>query len=198
MGLAAVWAPSSPRKEPRLKELSLRFPGFTGYVADFARAEGQERALNGLAAGDKVFYVAGGGPYGAFAEREWKDHQWALEVSFLFPARLLHTFLRHGAGAQFILVGSSVAESEGDPKAASYCAAKHALKGLYSTVRRDYPECDVRLFSPGYMDTELLPANAAVRQQGIYSPARIAQDLWAWSLASDIGGHKLYPKHPSC
>jgi NAD(P)-dependent dehydrogenase (short-subunit alcohol dehydrogenase family) len=96
-----------------------------------------------------------------------------------------------------ILLGSAVAEASADPGAASYCAAKHALKGLIASLRAEIPAWDLRLFSPGYMDTEMLPGNAAARRQGVYSPARMARELWDWSLTPDIGGHKLYPRHPS-
>src|SRR5690606_7463236 len=37
-----------------------------------------------------ILNFIGGGPYGAYPEKDWKDHRWAIEVSFLFSARLLH------------------------------------------------------------------------------------------------------------
>ena len=98
---------------------------------------------------------------------------------------------------QVILVGSSVAESAADPKAASYCAAKHALRGLFLSLREEYPDWDLRLFSPGYMDTDMLPPHALVRKKGVHDPARVASDLWSWALTADRGAHWVYPIHPN-
>jgi short-subunit dehydrogenase len=185
------------RKTQALEELRKELgPNFTPVAADFAKPEGQTKTLNALLddpAFNKIFYVAAGGPYGAFHEREWKDHEWAWEVSFKFPARLLYTLAKTGAQPQVILIGSSVAESAADPKAAAYASAKHALKGLQQTLKAE----NVRLFSPGYMDTEMLPKNAPIRAQGVYDPKTIAQELWNWSLKEmDASSHKTYPRHP--
>ena len=79
-------------------------------------------------------------------------------------------------------MGSSVAEDKADPGAASYAAAKHALKGLLESVILEKPDLDVRLFSPGYMDTGMLPQNAWPRQQGLAEdPDAVARRLWQWS-----------------
>jgi short-subunit dehydrogenase len=188
------------RKETPLKTLRALHPKFEFHLADFSTREGQDLVARFLAEESftKVIAVAGGGPYGRFEERAWKDHQWAWDVSFQFPARVIHTLLSSGrTDKQLILVGSAVAEGDQDPMAASYSAAKHALKGLVRTVKAENPLWDIRLFSPGYMDTEMLPANAAVRQRGVYGPAQIARELWDWSLCADDTGHKVYPKHPS-
>lgn len=190
------------RKELPLENLRSLHPQFEYRLADFASSTGQDSVLEILRAEifSKVFYIAGGGPYAKFASREWKDHQWALNVSFILAARVAHELLSANVRAtQLILVGSAVAETEADPMAASYSAAKHALKGLWATLAKEEPAADIRLFSPGYTNTEMLPANAAVRQLGVYEPARLARELWAWTLtAADKSGHKLYPKHPTC
>jgi hypothetical protein len=46
------------------------------------------------------------------------------------------------------------------------------------------------------MDTPLLPLNAEARKAGVYDPIDVANDVWLWSASADIGGHKVYPKHP--
>ena len=188
------------RKEERLKALREKFPLFSYHVADFSKPASQEEALRDILTQNysKIFYVAGGGPFGPYQAREWKDHEWAWQVSFQFPARLMHLLLATDKPPpQVVLVGSSVAESAPDPNAASYCAAKHALRGLFMTLKGDNPSWDLRLFSPGYMDTELLPQNAPVRAHGVYSPAQLAEELWLWSLTvADDSGHKVYPTHP--
>lgn len=186
------------RKKERLAALREKFPLFSYGVADFSKPASQDEVLSEAVAHDysKIFYVAGGGPYGPFQAREWRDHDWALQVSFLMPARLLHALLKAERKPQVILIGSSVAETMGDPGAASYCAAKHALRGLWASLRAENPGWDLRLFSPGYMDTEMLPQNAQVRAQGVYDPAQVARELWLWTLAADESGHRVYPKHP--
>jgi len=132
----------------------------------------------------KIWYIAGGGPYGDFQTKQWKDHLWSWQVTFLTPARILHSYLSHEFEGceQFIAIGSAIAESQVDPKAASYCAAKHALVGLIHTTQLESPDKDVRLFSPGYMNTALLPSNASVRStHTIHQPQAVANSFWDWS-----------------
>lgn len=183
------------------QDASLRVSGFSRrgpLVADFASDSGLEAVLQLLRddPADRVFCVAGGGPYGAFESKSWKDHQWAMDVTFHFPAKILYFLGGRERRPQVVLTGSSVAEGHGDKNAASYCAAKHALVGLYKSLRLEKPNWDVRLFSPGYMDTDLLPAHAAPRKNGVYSPEFLAKDLWQWSLTGESGSHKMWPNHP--
>ena len=186
------------RKEAPLKTLGLTVPGFEFHLADLAKLQGQDTVIRFLLENevDKIFCVAGGGPYGPFGQANWKDHDWAWEVTFRSHARVLHALAQARRFPQVILVGSSVAESEGDLGAASYAAAKHALKGLHGSLRLDYPAWDLRLVSPGYMNTSLLPLNSTVREGGVYEPIDVANDVWNWCKSADIGGHKLYAKHP--
>src|ERR1017187_1772613 len=37
---------------------------------------------------DLVIYAAGGGPHGKFAEKNYRDHEWALKVNLMAPMRL--------------------------------------------------------------------------------------------------------------
>ncbi len=129
----------------------------------------------------RLIYSVAGGPFGSFGSKAWKDHEWAWEVSFRFPARLLHEVLAAPIPSlrQVVFVGSQIAEAQADPFAASYAAAKHALKGLVTSVQGEKPALDVRLFSPGYMDTELLPKNAWPRQSPglVQDPGAVARQL---------------------
>lgn len=121
-----------------------------------------------------IIYFAAGGPYGNFQEKKWADHQWALQVSFLFPTQLLHSLMREPVSSlkKFVAVGSAIAENKPDPGAASYCAAKHALKGLVTTLQvENRSPFDIQLFSPGYIETDLLPAQSWPRQQGLAQSA---------------------------
>lgn len=137
---------------------------------------------------DRIFYFAGGGPYGDYGSKAWKDHLWAYRLNFLFPAFLLQQALKQSGLRQMTFVGSAIAEDKVDPGAGSYSAAKHALKGLVTTVQEENrlkkSQLDLRLFSPGYMDTSLLPPDAWPRQQvGKVLPVNTVSDrLWSWIL----------------
>jgi short-subunit dehydrogenase len=138
----------------------------------------------------RVFYFAGGGPYGDFSSKELKDHRWALETTFMGAMEALHFAMRNRL-KQIVFVGSSIAEDQADPRAASYSAAKHALFGLLRSVWEETPsDVDVRLFSPGYMDTSLLPPGATARQQDLSKPDEIAARLLEWCL--DPEGQRHY------
>ncbi len=130
----------------------------------------------------RILYVAGGGPFGSFQSKKWSDHQWALTTTFLFPAELLHTLLSQSENfpqlRQVMFVGSQIAESRPDKNAASYAAAKHALKGLISTVQLESQSTQVLLFSPGYMQTDMIPSDSWPIQQGLaQSPSEVAGQL---------------------
>lgn len=145
----------------------------------------------------KVIYAAGGGPYGLFEERPWPSHEWALQVNLLTPAQLLHAALAKKGPQlkQWIFVGSAIAEGAGDPRAASYAAAKHGLVGLYSSLRAESPDFDVRLYSPGYMDTGLLPKSAPQRQTPglVQPPAQVARDFLTWCFNDRYhGDHRKF------
>lgn len=186
------------RKGDRLDQLAKEFPNFLPVVADFSKPKGQADVLALLTQQKfaRVFYCAGGGPYGSYHQRDWLSHQWALDVTFTMAARILLQLSADKQPPQTVLIGSAVAESEPDPGAASYCAAKHALRGLYESLKVEYPDWDLRLYSPGYMDTDMIPPNAAVRNRRLHSPVDVAKELWLWTLTSGTGGHMMAPKYP--
>lgn len=146
---------------------------------------------------ERVICVAGGGPYGPFMEKEWKDHVWALNVTLLAPMRLLHHCLRATYCEQIVVVGSAIAENEADKGAASYCSAKHGLLGLCKTVVLESSK-DIRLFSPGYMATDMLPVkSASIKAKTVYNPLEAAKELVQWALISkstlpEGAWHKTY------
>jgi short-subunit dehydrogenase len=128
----------------------------------------------------RVIYCAGGGPYGSYQKFEWKDHQWAYRANFECPAFLLHQILQKTWAdlRQVAVIGSNIAESNPDPGAAAYCAGKHALKGLITTLQKEELSFDLRLLSPGYMQTGLLPEGSWPRKSGkARLPADIAQQM---------------------
>lgn len=144
----------------------------------------------------RIIYCAGGGPYGEYPNKAWKDHMWAYRLNFLCPAFLLHACLKESElFQQFIYVGSDICETRPDPKAASYSASKHAMKGLLTSVESESSKLDVRLFSPGYMDTSMLTPNAKPRQNqmSLLSPDHVAKQLWQWAQSPQGDRHKILP-----
>ena len=130
----------------------------------------------------RLFYFAGGGPWGSYRDKKWSSHEWTYRVNFLFPAFLLSQ-LKVSSLKQMLFIGSSVAESAPDVGAASYAAAKHALRGLVTTVQAERSAgFDIRLLSPGYMDTPLLPAHAWPRQKAglVQDPSAVAARALSW------------------
>lgn len=164
---------------------------------DFTKSEDQAKLFEALKTFSPtlLLYVAGGGPYGEFLTKSWRDHAWAFELNLLFPAKLLHfagSNLENLKEALFI--GSDIAEAKADPRAASYSASKHGLKGLLMSIAEEKPQIKVRLYSPGYMDTSMLPPNAKARQSGqvIHKPAAVAQDIVQWLKSGDTASHRKF------
>ena len=158
-------------------------PNLVEYFAcDFSSEAGQIQAFHQLELfhPQRIFYFAGGGPYGAFEKKSWKDHVWAWTVTFVFAARVVHWAMQHEV-EQVVLIGSAISEAQGDPRAASYSSAKHGLLGLVRSIHLENPAFDLRVFSPGYMDTDLLPAHAPPRHsEEMKSPEEVVEVLWKW------------------
>lgn len=142
-------------------------------VCDFTNADKSSDALAELEEWQphRIFYFAGGGPYGLYEKKEWKDHFWCYRLNLLFPAQLLHASMKWQSVVQWVVIGSEVAEAKPDPLASSYASAKHGLKGLIESLKQESKR-DIRLFSPGYMDTDLLPPGASVRKTHKITPVR--------------------------
>ena len=145
------------------RSLPEKIPGIS---CDLTKNEDQQSLLKALGKfkPNKIFYFAGGGPFGFFNSQSLSSHLWALELMFLFPIKLLHWAGDKNFIKQVVFMGSAIAESSADPKAASYSAAKHGLLGLLSSIQAEGNSIDLRLFSPGYMDTQMLPQGAEIRK----------------------------------
>jgi len=147
---------------------------------------------------DLVIYCSGGGPYGPFSSKEWKDHEWALQLNLIAPMFLIHKWLvnRRSSGneGRFVVVGSRIAEQNPDPLASSYAAGKSGLYGFVSSLQEELKESKnkVWLFSPGYMNTEMLPSTAKVRHDGskLMSAEAAAQAMLRW-LKKDGPWHRV-------
>ena len=171
------------------KEFSPQVSNAESITADLSKREDWPRLWSQIQefGASHLVFCAGGGPYGKFGDKDFKDHLWALNVSFVSASFFLHQFLSSDLRQ---MVGSHIAEEKVDPMAASYCASKHALLGLISSVQNEYPERDIRLFSPTYLDTDMLPSHSAPREQGLArSPESAAKDMFQWMLDPEGNWH---------
>lgn len=165
-------------------------------IADETQRQALFQALE-VFAPEEIIYCPGGGPWGNFTARNWHDHLWAFQVTFLAAAELLYFAEKNILDCRKVLfIGSQIAESRPDPGAASYSAAKHALLGLCKSIWAEDGRIELGLYSPGYIDTGLLPANAWPRQkEGLVArPSDVARDLLKWFESHNKLGHKLYEK----
>lgn len=155
--------------------------------ADFSKPEEADRILATLqkvTSLKQIFYFAGGGPYGYFHEKKWQAHQWSIEVTLLTPLRLLHSLLALYPELQWVFVGSQVADCKGDPKAVSYAAAKHGLRGALESLWLENSQWDIRFIRPGYMNTPLLPKDSFPHRQGlVVEPEKAASRALDWLLS---------------
>ncbi len=137
---------------------------------------------------DIIVYSAGGGPYGRYSDKEFKDHLWAYKLNFLFPAELIHSLGVQKYQGSIYCVGSQIAE-DFDPLGPSYSASKAALKKLVYNLNDDiFWKQKLFMYSPGYMNTDLLPKNSQVRidpKVSIACPVDVAKDFKQWVLSSD-------------
>ncbi len=126
-----------------------------------------------------IIYNAGGGAYGRFESKDWKDHFWTLKLNLLFPMELTHRIFKENLKYdQICFIGSQVADSVPDIHASSYCASKHGLRGFVETLKLENPTKDIRWVRPPYMETDLLPLNSKPREMGIaQNPQKIALEI---------------------
>jgi short-subunit dehydrogenase len=124
-----------------------------------------------------VILCAGGGVHGVYESKPWHSHEWTLQLNLIFPMKLAHFCLNHLTQLeQLIFVGSSIAESAPDPLASSYCASKHGLLGFATTLIKEDKGIDIRLMSPPYMETDLLPEGSWPRREGLaQKPEEVAR-----------------------
>lgn len=143
---------------------------------------------------DVVIDFAAGGPYGEFGSKDWKDHLWSFQVSFMAKAEIVHGLANFFNPPKTVCwIGSAIAEDEGDVKAGAYAAAKAALKSLFFTLRKEESlPFQLLMFSPGYIDTDLLPANAPPRKQAasLWTPKEVAEKLYEWLSEPGKEGYK--------
>lgn len=164
--------------------------------ADISLSEGRQAILTKLNEfqPEVVIDFAAGGPYGEFAKKDWPSHLWAFEVSFLSKAEILMGLANSKTPPKKVCwIGSAIAEDEGDEKAGAYAAAKAALKSLFHTLRKERSlPFELLLFSPGYINTDLLPQGSAPRKvaESLWQPEEVAEKLLSWLQDPGPKGYK--------
>lgn len=128
-----------------------------------------------------VFYVAGGGPHGDFFSKSFKSHQWAYQVNYFTPIALAYTLIEKKYKGTFVYIGSAIAERSNSHESLSYSQSKkNAKQSLLSLNEKDLK---VRVFSPPYMNTEMLTKNAWPRIEAphlVLEPEDVAEELTQW------------------
>jgi short-subunit dehydrogenase len=128
-----------------------------------------------------VFYVAGGGPHGPFFDKPLHSHKWAFELNYFKPVEIAHYLKSISFKGVFVFIGSAIAENRTSSKSLSYSLSKRAsVKTLLSLSEE---ELKVRVFSPPYMNTSLLPLKAWPRLENpelVIEPNKVAEVLIEW------------------
>jgi len=116
-------------------------------------------------------------------ELTYDEVEEVMRVNFLSPTRmtlaLLPKMLARGKGS--IVNVSSVAGRLGNPREAAYCASKFALCGWSEPMAMDLWDTgvDVRLVSPGPIDTEIWSLDEELIYTGKLYPPQVVADAVA-------------------
>jgi short-subunit dehydrogenase len=108
---------------------------------------------------DLLFNNAGISQRGLFEDSGLDVYRTIMEVDFFAPLALtklvLPAMLARGAG--HIAVVASVAGKFGSPQRTGYCAAKHAVMGLFDALRTEVEHRGVKVSTvvPGFVRTEI-------------------------------------------
>lgn len=138
-----------------------------------------------------IFYVAGGGVHGPYFSKPSHSHRWTFEVNFFRPTEIAEHLKNIKYQGTFVYIGSAIAERSHSKTGLSYSESKKlALKTLLSLKES---ELKVRVFSPPYMDTALLPQKTWPRLEAphlVLSPDQVAAELLKW-----LNGNKANDFH---
>jgi NAD(P)-dependent dehydrogenase (short-subunit alcohol dehydrogenase family) len=109
---------------------------------------------------DVLVNNAGQGFTGTTEELSIEDIERSLDVNFLGAVRMTKAFLpsMRAAGSGHLIAVSSIGGAVGQPFCDAYCAAKHALEGLYESMHPVVAPAGVRvsIIQPGPVDSDHL------------------------------------------
>jgi len=129
----------------------------------------------------RILYVAGGGPHGPYFQKGIKSHKWAYAVNYFTPIQILNDLIEKSYEGEFIYIGSAIAERSTSDKSLSYSASKTAAKSVILSY--DSKLLKTKVFSPAYMDTDLLPKGSWPRMECselVIEPSKVAEVLLNW------------------
>lgn len=130
---------------------------------------------------NRIFYVAGGGPHGAFFEKNMKSHMWAYSVNLFTPIQIIYGLIEQGYEGEFIYIGSAIAERSKSSQSLSYSSSKTSAKNII--LSHQSKMLKTKVFSPPYMNTDLLPKGSWPRQEFpdlVVEPLKVAEVLLDW------------------
>jgi len=130
-----------------------------------------------------IFYVAGGGPHGHFFDKPLHSHKWAFELNYFKPVEIVYYLKSISFKGTFVYIGSAIAENYSSSKSSSYSLSKKAA--VKTLLGLDEKELKLRVFSPPYMNTSLLPPKAWPRLEKpelVIEPNKVAEVLIKWIL----------------
>lgn len=168
------------RSPERAEELTERYPGSSGLVADLADVESLA-ALDLPDSLDSVVHAAGVvdlGPVAELGARQWREH---LDVNLLAPAeltRLTIPALREGRGT--VVFVNSGAGLRTHPQWSAYAASKHGLRALADGLRGEEQEHGIRV-------TSIFPGRTATpMQQKVHDQEGKEYDAGDWVSAETV------------
>jgi len=129
----------------------------------------------------EIIYVAGGGPHGAFFEKSMKSHKWAYNVNLFTPIQILYGLIDLGYKGEFVYVGSAIAERSNSAASLSYSTSKKSAKDIILLCSSNLLK--TKVFSPPYMDTDLLPKGSWPREEHpdlVVEPSKVAKVMLEW------------------
>lgn len=136
-----------------------------------------------------IFYSAGGGPHGDFFSKNMESHMWAYHVNHFTPIALAYELIKIKYDGVFLYVGSAIAERSNSEQSLSYAFSKKmSVKTLLSIPEKTLK---IRVFSPPYMNTGLLPPKAWPRVETpklVVEPDLVAKKMMSWLEAGSERG----------
>lgn len=149
---------------------------------DFSKEDSPQKVLKLIerTESDLLIYCAGGGPHGSYFEKRSQSHRWAFQVNSFTPLEILKN-LEQSSIKTFIYIGSAIAERSVSSQSLSYSHSKKLTKRAFLDYKSESLEALV--FSPPFMDTDLLPPGAWPRTNCpdlVLDPHVVAQELFKW------------------
>lgn len=165
---------------------------------DFSKAESVEKIMK-LVVEEKpevIIYNAGGGPHGDFFSKSMQSHMWAYQVNHFTPIALSYELRKKEYKGLFVYVGSAIAERSESDQSLSYSQSKKmSLKTLLAVPGKTLK---IRVFSPPYMNTGLLPPHSWPRLEApelVLEPELVAEKLIDWLESESVAEGNSAVRH---